>query len=466
MTTVQRTALVALVALTALAVLFGRARRSVERGDPWSAPLVDRDLGVIANDTLRVLAVSHPLTYEAFPGGERGMELELLERFARHAKLRLSVRVVAPDSLLPMLQRGAGDVVAALLDTGRFGGSVAHTQPWWHVSPVRVRLRPDIVASVPDHVPDTLLVPARGPWALDTASFLAGVGAHILDARDGAELVAAVALGRTPSALVTDLELRHLAQDLPQLEWDRLDTVRTGLVMAVRRNAPRLRAALDAWFALAEEQEARALIVSAYGPEPIYRGPLVGWRVRPVDGDSLSPFDALFREKAGLMRWDWELLAAIAFKESRFDTSARSVRGAQGLMQMMPSTARKLGMDSLHLVEEQVHAAAVYLALLDSLWRPTVQDVDERLRFVLASYNAGPGHVRDAQVIARSFGLDPLHWTGHVERAITLLALPSYYGRSGVGAGRCQGAQTFYYVREVLALYERYRGAARSGGGP
>lgn len=460
MTRAQRIALVGLLVIGLIGlVLWFRTEVVVPRSvqHPWSEPLVDRDLAMIAADTLRVLVVEHPLTYERFPGGERGAELELLERFARRRKLPLKVLAVAPDSLLPLLQRGTGDVVAALVHRGRFGDAVSCTVPWWHAAPVRVRLRPDRAAEVEAGDPDTVHVNAFGPWATDSAAS----PLRRADVRTGTALIEAVAVGELAAALVSDLEARHHAEDLPQLAFEPMDEAPVDLVFAVRRNAVRLREGLDTWLSTPAEQEARALIIAAYGDRLPRRGPLGATRGRPLTGDSLSPFDALFQEKADLMHWDWELLAAIAFKESRFDTAALSVKGAQGLMQMMPATAERLGVDSMQLVEGQVHAAAIYLAMLDSLWRRSIPEADERLHFVLAAYNAGPGHVRDAQRLAQELGLDNRRWTGHVERAITLLAFPAYYRRPGITAGRCKGSQTFLYVREVLGLHRRFRAAGR-----
>lgn len=454
----RRIALLGLLALGLLGLLIRALQKDHARNTPvrpWAVPLVDRDLGAIAADTLRVLVVEHPLTYEQFPGGERGAETELLERFARHTKLPLQVLPVPPDSLLPMLQRGAGDVIAALLHRGRFGDAVACTTPWWHTTPVLVHLRPDRATGTGDAGTDTLRAYVHGPWTYDTTT------TRIADARTGTALIEAVAVGTLPAALVGDLEARHLAEELPQLAFEPVDAPAEDLVFAVRRNATRLRESLDHWLLRPDEQEARGLIVAAYGRRLPKRGPLGSTRARPPAGDSLSPFDDVFREKADLMHWDWELLAAIAFKESRFDTSAISVKGAQGLMQMMPATAERLGMDSVEMVEGQVHAAATYLAVLDSLWRRSIPDADERLHFVLAAYNAGPGHVRDAQRLAEELGLDRHRWTGHVERAITLLALPRYYRLPGITAGRCKGSQTFLYVREVLGLYKRFRASGR-----
>ncbi|MBK7753268.1 MAG: hypothetical protein IPI41_11900 [Flavobacteriales bacterium] len=113
----------------AIALLYRSRPLGAGSAAPWSAPLVDRDLDRIGKDTLRVLVVVHPLTYEEFPGGTRGAEFELLERFAKHMGLPLRAVPVVEDSLLPLLQRGSGDLIAAQVHENRFGKAVALSAP-------------------------------------------------------------------------------------------------------------------------------------------------------------------------------------------------------------------------------------------------------------------------------------------------------------------------------------------------
>jgi membrane-bound lytic murein transglycosylase F len=177
--------------------------------------------------------------------------------------------------------------------------------------------------------------------------------------------------------------------------------------------------------------------------------------------DTISPFDSLFQLHAESLRMDWRLLAAVAFKESRFDTMALSTQGAEGLMQMMPSTATALGVDAKDGVSGQVQGASRYLVELDTIWRGSVPAEDQRLKFVLASYNSGPGHIKDAQKLAREVGLDPKRWDGNVERALLLLNKPRYFMLPFVKNGSCKGAQTFTYVREVGGTFRKYKGAGK-----
>ncbi|MBX2974414.1 MAG: transglycosylase SLT domain-containing protein, partial [Flavobacteriales bacterium] len=144
--------------------------------------------------------------------------------------------------------------------------------------------------------------------------------------------------------------------------------------------------------------------------------------------------------------------------ESRFDSTAVSHKGAHGIMQFMPNTAARYGLDTALSVGDHIDAAKRYVTRLDTLWMRAVPDRDQRLRFVLASYNAGVGHIIDAQRLAERLGLDPQRWEHNVERAVLLLAKPRYYTRPEMKNGYCKGSQVFHYVRDILALYNQLTG--------
>ncbi|MBL7963973.1 MAG: transglycosylase SLT domain-containing protein [Flavobacteriales bacterium] len=446
----------------------------------YDAPLVYRDLDSIRQDTLRVLVIDHPLSYEEWPRAETGLEYELLERFAKAQGMPLrALRVQDRDSLLMLLQQGAGDVVAAQIGPApRWGRRVAYSAPYKFVFPVRVQLRAQVGARVPSDAArvgpasDTALISPWSPFLDQRREELVWVrraGEHrpapnlplrMMQTReDVLQPLVEVIIGAQGAALVTSAEAAWAADRFPQLTFEPVDAPHVALSFAVRRNADQLRMALNDWLENADEQEARRLVMKVYGEKVPKRGPLGLARKATVEGDSISPFDDLFRAHADRMPYEWELLAAIAYKESRFDPHAVSSMGAQGLMQMMPRTAAQLGlpMDEVHALDDHIRAASSYLATLDTIWMRSIPDRNERLRFVLAAYNAGPGHVLDAQRLAERMGLDRRKWEGHVERAITLLAMPRFFRSRGVQTGYCKGSQTFNYVRDVLGLYQRYR---------
>jgi membrane-bound lytic murein transglycosylase F len=157
--------------------------------------------------------------------------------------------------------------------------------------------------------------------------------------------------------------------------------------------------------------------------------------------------------------FDWRLIAAQMYQESRFDPLARSYAGALGLLQILPRTARQVGVDDPYDPESGISAGVRYLAWTRDRF-PKELPPDERAWFALAAYNAGSGHVNDARRIAVEEGLDPERWFGQVETAMLLKRKPEYARRSRFGYCRC--GEPVQYVREIRQRYQAYtRVAAR-----
>lgn len=135
--------------------------------------------------------------------------------------------------------------------------------------------------------------------------------------------------------------------------------------------------------------------------------------------DEQVPYEALFRELAPTLGWDWQTLAAVAWEESHFNPHARSHAGACGVMQLMPQTAGKFGLNdsTVWVAEDNIRAGAEYIRFLQHKWS-FISNPDEQLKFVLASYNAGPGVVFSArrQVREQNEG-NPYLWS-HVEQYV------------------------------------------------
>lgn len=171
----------------------------------------------------------------------------------------------------------------------------------------------------------------------------------------------------------------------------------------------------------------------------------------------ISPYDSLFRVYADTVGWDWKMLAAVAYVESKFDTAAVSNVGAQGLMQIMPITARAMGipegMESNPA--ESVRAATHYFAYLSRLFRRVPEG--ERTNFVLAAYNAGFGHIHDAMRLAHKYGKNRHVWNDNVETYLRHLNDSVYYTDSLCRNGRFMGTETILFVRKVQHKYSEYR---------
>ena len=175
-------------------------------------------------------------------------------------------------------------------------------------------------------------------------------------------------------------------------------------------------------------------------------------------GGVISHYDAYFQRYASTIRWDWRLLAAQCYQESTFDPQARSWAGACGLMQIMPATADHLGLARADIFnpELNVRAAVRYLAQLEMSFAD-VRDRSERIKFVLAAYNGGGFHIRDAMALARRYGRDASRWR-EVEPFVLGLQRPEYYNDPVVKNGYMRGSETADYVRRILDRWNDYRG--------
>ena len=172
----------------------------------------------------------------------------------------------------------------------------------------------------------------------------------------------------------------------------------------------------------------------------------------------LSHFDHHFREAADTLQYDWTLIAAIAFTESRFDSTAISAAGARGVMQMMPKTMRGMEIpDSLHMDSRtNIMAAAELLASLEKHYR-YISNPDERLNFVLAAYNAGFGHINDAMRLAHKYGKNKYCWNGNVDSFLIYKSLPEYYTDTLCRNGEFKDwKQTLSFVKTVRRHWKRF----------
>lgn len=172
----------------------------------------------------------------------------------------------------------------------------------------------------------------------------------------------------------------------------------------------------------------------------------------------ISNYDHLFKRYAPIARWDWRLLAAQCYQESCFDPKAYSWAGAKGLMQIMPETARHLGLaeSEVYEPEQNIYAAVRYINELNSHFTD-IRNPEERKFFILASYNGGFFHIRDAMALAKKNGKNPHKWI-HVAEYVLKLSTPEYYNDPVVKYGYMRGSETSNYVSAIYSRWQKYRG--------
>jgi membrane-bound lytic murein transglycosylase F len=227
----------------------------------------------------------------------------------------------------------------------------------------------------------------------------------------------------------------------------------------VRKDSPILADSLNNWFQRSILQPAYIRIIKRYfeitkGYTDIH---IPSFENNLKDG-VISPYDVYFRQFGKEMGLDWRLLASVSYQESTFNREGSSWAGAIGLMGLMPTTAKSLGVDSSMILdpETNIKAGAEYLSNLIDLFN-SVENREERLKLALASYNGGIGHVTDARALAKKYGADENVWDGSVEKYIQLKRLEQYYNDSVCNNGYFRGDETVKYVSDVVARWQHFK---------
>jgi membrane-bound lytic murein transglycosylase F len=132
-------------------------------------------------------------------------------------------------------------------------------------------------------------------------------------------------------------------------------------------------------------------------------------------------------------------------------------------MQIMPQTGKNFGIDITASPQNNIKAGIKYINWLHSIFDPKIRNENERLRFILASYNAGPGHVLDAMKLAEKNGMDPQKWEGNVALWLKKKSEPKYYNDIVVKYGYFRGTGSVTYVTEILDRYEHYKNIIPAG---
>lgn len=499
-------------AVLALLVVGGLAVASVfVVADPESGVVlpdpIDRDLGsILARDTLVALTSYTSTSYFLYRGQPFGYEYELLQDFADEQGVVFQIEVVPRDSILYYLNSGRGDIAAARLqpveeDTAAFGftanlyetNAVIVQQAAPFDSSVAAGAGEDLVGAVPEQIAERVDRRAeaagdvaQGPLrirarAIRRPSDLAGEQVF-LPADDPyvdrlVELqdritgnIEVVEVDTTSESLIRqvavgNIELTVAQENVAELEAGYFGNLRVdptigaphGVAWAVRDNAPELEQALNEWI-LANRDSGRwkALYRKYYVDRRGYRERIETGFLTAETG-VLSDYDDLLKTEAPRIGWDWRLLASQMYQESRFQPQARSWAGAMGLLQLMPATAREVGVADPYDPAENVAGAVRYLDWLEThYWHDEIADPEERIKFILASYNAGAGHVMDAQRLAAAEGGDPRVWKD-VAYWLLQKSDAAVYNRPEVRHGYARGLEPVQYVARILDRYAHYQ---------
>ncbi len=447
----------------------GGGLTSSEQGlPPELAPLTETWTGdldaLIERRAIRVLTVFAKGIYFLDGAEPRGVTYELVKMFedelnerldTGHLKVHMVVIPVTRDRLIPSLVEGRGDIAAANLT----------------VTPERLEVVDfsnaflqgvdEIVVSGPTAPPVTRLEDLAGQTihvrpsssyytslvrlneslrATDRPEVELVDAAEYLEDEDLLEMVNA---GLISLVVVDSHKAAFWAQIFEDIRLHPDVAVATGgeIAWAFRRDSPQLREAIDR-FVVGHRQGSLMgnIVLKRYLNN-------TDWVENSLNATELGRFQqmvGLFRRYAGEYGFDWLMMAAQGYQESRLDQSVRSRAGAVGVMQLLPSTAAdpNIGIPDIENLENNIHAGAKYLRfLLDRYFAdPGIDRLNQGL-FAFAAYNAGPARVARLRQEAESVGLDPDVWFDSVE----------------VIAAKQIGRETVQYVSNIYKYYVAYR---------
>lgn len=442
------------------------------------APPVHFDLDAIRKrGKLIALTLNSSTSYFIYRGQAMGYDYELLRRFTTSIGVELEIKII-PDvnAMFDLLNKGEGDVIACnLAITQKRRKHADFSDPYNFTRQVLVQRKPkgwqkesqkeiaeSLVTSPIDLIGKKVYVNKSSSFFSRLENLQNEIGGDIDIVSvpgyiDTEKLIKKVADGDIDYTVAED----NIAK-LNATYYDNIDisvqlSFPQQIAWATRKNSPNLLSAINNWF-----EKDRKTMVYAYIYNKYFKASKEQWEkfngaYSSLKGNKISDYDDILRQYSKLIDWDWRLLAAQMYQESRFNEDARSWAGAFGLMQFMPETAKMYGIDSTSTPEEQIRAATLYLSWLDDYWKERIFDNDERINFVLASYNVGLGHVMDAVNIAISLGYDPQKWENNVAECILLKANSEYYSSDIVKHGYCRGAEPYGYVKNIIDQFHHYQ---------
>jgi membrane-bound lytic murein transglycosylase MltF len=414
--------------------------------------------GMTERRMIRVLTVYSKTLYFIDKGTPRGTAYDqgrlLEDAINRNAAGQLKVDVqfvpVSRDELMPALLDGRGDIIMAdMTVTPERFRTVDFTGSW-------IGGIDEIVVTSPDGPPIEKLDDLSGQdvFVRQSSSYFDSLTRlNERFTREGKPLVKLVPapealededlLEMANAGLVHVLVVDNVKAWFWQRIWPRLKlhpavTLRTGaeIAWAIRKDSPKLLKVLNDFLAVNGKDSLNA--------REIFRRYLLNTQyvksTKAAD-DRFKALVATFRKYGGQYNLDWMLMAAQGYQESGLNQNARSYIGAIGVMQVMPDTGRELAVGDITKTDSNIHAGVKYIRFtIDKYFKDEpMTDLDKGL-FAFASYNAGPGRIRQLRREAQATGLDPNVWFNSVER---------------VAAARI-GRETVTYVSNIYKYYVAY----------
>jgi len=415
---------------------------------------------------LVALTEVNSINYFIYKGEPMGFQFDLLQAYATHLGITLELLTEADiETSLGMLENGEVDLLANNLTvTTERAKRVSFSNPISQTRQVLVQRKPEPSSqSTPvrnlTELGKKIIYVQKGTAASNRLKNLSDeIGAEIvvveLKNYDVDQLIELVANGEIDYTVCDEDVARVNAFYFSNIDVETPVSFEQNLAWAVNKKSSELLTNLNEWLESFSKSAEYRIIRSKYFDNPFWAKRILGESSKLRQG-RISHFDDGFKVASSKINWDWRLFASLVYNESRFKHDAESHRGSKGLMQFMPSTAEYFGVSHKTDPISQINAGARYLNWLEKRFEDSTITPDQRIKFVLASYNAGIGHVIDARNLARKYGKNPDVWDDNVDYFI--LNKTKYYQDSIVRHGRLKGVETYRYVNKVFDTYNHYR---------
>jgi membrane-bound lytic murein transglycosylase F len=412
--------------------------------------------------------------YFIYKGEPMGFNYELLKSFSDYVGIDLEIITENNLEKVPdMLKSGEADLIAIGLTVNSSGKKdLQFTEPIDETRQVLVQRKPRNWRSLTAEEADRLLIRNQLGLAKKTIYVQKG-SAHANQlaalAREIGDTINVIEVPYNSEKLIHNIasgEIDYMVCDenvalvnstyYPGIDVSTPVSFPHSLAWGVRKNnSEALLRELNHWIHIYKLTNSYALLHAKYFNNS-WSSIIVKSDYFSLNTGKVSQYDDMIREYSATIKWDWRLVASLICQESHFDPTVESGSGAYGLMQLMPETGRNFDVDFTASPKNNIRAGIRYINWLHSIFDSRIKDDKERVRFILASYNAGPGHVIDAMKLAEKNGMNPQKWDNV---AIWLLkkSQPKYYNDTVVKNGYFCGTESVAFVSQILDRYEHYK---------
>lgn len=427
----------------------------------------------------KIIAVTNntPTSYFIYKGKPMGYQYELLNRFARSLNVGLEIRIIPsiPDAIDSLELKKADILASGLTILGDRKKRVDFSNPITQTHQVLIQKKPEGYASMSskklDHhvLRDVTQLAGKEVYVEEGSAYFdriislqneIGDSIRVLTypgSIDIDSLMSMVSSGKIKYAITEEYTAKFFQRYYPDLDIKTPVSFNQNIAWAVPKNSNALLDTINHWIADNKNKTSWAFIYNKYFKhnKNMNTKAFSGYN---LENGKISPYDAIIKQNAQKIGWDWKLVAAQISVESGFQNDKESWAGAQGLMQIMPATAAYLNSHDSNMVNPQknIELGVRLNGRLYDYWKEIIPDSIQAIKFTLASYNIGKGHVLDAQRLAKENGLNALIWDQNVAQMITRLSQKEYYRDPVVRHGYCRGFEAYNYVNKIFSLYQNY----------